>query len=189
MENTRRSFRRTRRLSERRLVSGDIRLLKHIDRREVIDEFYRVQDGQLLLYPQHEVVSGWPAGEAERDEEILQACYERGGWLYGVFDGETLVAAAVVDCEIIHNAGLSLLQLKFLHVSRDYRGLGLGQRLFRLACQQAMATGTEALYVSATPSRNTVDFYRRQGCALLDTPDPQLYQLEPEDIHLFFKST
>ncbi len=176
-------------LSERRLVSGDIRRLKLIDRREVIDAFYRVQDGALLLYPQHEVVSGWPAGEAERDEETLQACYERGGWLYGVFDGDTLVAAAVVDCEVIHNAGLSLRQLKFLHVSRDYRGLGLGQQLFRLASQQALAMGAEGVYVSATPSRNTVDFYRSQGCALLETPDPQLYQLEPEDIHLFFRST
>ncbi|MBP5141148.1 GNAT family N-acetyltransferase, partial [Pseudomonas chlororaphis] len=117
----------------------------------------------------------------------LQACEQSGGWLYGVFDEQRLVAAAVVDCLVIHNAGLQLRQLKFLHVSQAYRGRGLGQRLFGLATEQARRMGGEGLYVSATPSRNTVDFYRRLGCELLSAPDPALYRLEPEDIHLYLR--
>ncbi|MGE7958773.1 GNAT family N-acetyltransferase [Pseudomonas sp. NPDC089530] len=174
-------------LHERLLQENDIPRLKLIDRAELIHEFYRLQDGQLLCYPQHEVVTGWPPGEAEHDALVLQACYRRGGWLYGVFDEQRLVAAAVVDCQVIHNAGLQLHQLKFLHVSHDYRGRGLGQRLFGLAAEQVRRLGGEGLYVSATPSRNTVDFYRRRGCELLQAPDPVLYRLEPEDIHLYLR--
>lgn len=171
-------------MNERLLQEQDIPRLRLIDRVEVIHEFYRVQDGQLLLYPLHEVVSGWPEGEAEHDAVILQQCSRRGGWLYGIFDGAALIAAVVVDCQIIHSAGLSLRQLKFLHVSHSYRGRGLGQRLFCLAREQARAMEGDGLYVSATPSRHTVDFYRGLGCELLEVPDPHLYRLEPEDIHL-----
>ncbi|AJO76792.1 GNAT family N-acetyltransferase [Pseudomonas sp. MRSN 12121] len=174
-------------LHERLLQEYDIPHLKRIDRREVIHELYRLQDGHLLCYPQHEVVTGWPPGEAEQDARLLLACHRRGGWLYGAFDEERLVAAAVVDCLVIHNAGLHLRQLKFLHVSHDYRGRGLGQRLFGLAAEQARRLGGEGLYVSATPSRHTVDFYRRLGCELLLAPDPELYRLEPEDIHLYLR--
>jgi hypothetical protein len=40
------------------------------------------------------------------------------------------------------------------------------------------------LYISATPSENTVNFYLRQGCVLARQIDPELFELEPEDIHL-----
>jgi len=174
-------------LHERLLTEADIASLQFIDRSEVIDDFYRLQDGQLLLYPRHEVVTGWPQGEAEHDALILQQCYQRGGWLFGVFDDATLVAAAAVDCVVIHNAGLQLRQLKFLHVSHDHRGHGLGQHLFRRASGQARKMGAEGLYVSATPSRHTVEFYRRLGCELAQAPDPELYRLEPEDIHFYLR--
>ncbi|MDP9526795.1 GNAT family N-acetyltransferase [Pseudomonas protegens] len=168
----------------RALTANDIPQLKWIDRAELIDGFYRVQDGRLIGYAQHEVVTGWPEGEAEHDALILQQCDQRGGWLHGVFDGEVLVAAAVVDCLAIECAGLDLRQLKFLHVSQAYRGLGLGRQLFALAREQALAMGAQGLYVSATPSRHTVDFYTGLGCELLAVPDPELLRIEPEDIHL-----
>ncbi|ROL65259.1 GNAT family N-acetyltransferase [Pseudomonas protegens] len=174
-------------LHPRRLTEDDIQRLKLIDRAEVIDEFYRLQDGVLLRYAQHEVVAGWPEGEAEHDALILQQCYQRGGWLHGVFDGPALVAAAVVDCLPIEGAGLDLRQLKFLHVSRAYRGLGLGRQLFAQAREQALIMGGQGLYVSATPSRHTVDFYTGLGCELLAVPDPELLRLEPEDIHLYLR--
>jgi hypothetical protein len=40
------------------------------------------------------------------------------------------------------------------------------------------------LYISATPSQNTVDFYLKRGCQVTGDPDPELWELEPEDIHL-----
>jgi hypothetical protein len=40
------------------------------------------------------------------------------------------------------------------------------------------------MYVSATPSLNTVRFYQSLGCRLTELVDPDLFKEEPEDIHL-----
>ena len=170
---------------ERALNKNDIPLLATIDRTELVHECYRVEGGELVLYADFHDMRGWPEGEAEKDAVALLACLERGGWLWGVFDGPTLVAAVVVDNRPIHNQHMHLRQLKFLHVSHAARGLGLGGRLFDLACEHGRQAGVDGLYVSATESRNTVDFYLRHGCLMLQQPDPELYAQEPHDIHLY----
>ena len=43
---------------------------------------------------------------------------------------------------------------------------------------------SDKLYVSATPSENTILFYLSFGCKLASEVDPELFALEPEDIHL-----
>ena len=138
-----------------------------------------------MLYAAHHDMRGWPEGEAEQDAVDLHACLMRGGWLHGVFDGPTLLAAAVVDNRVIHNQGLRLQQLKFLHVSLGGRGRGLGGRLLALACEHGVKLGAQGLYISATESRNTVEFYLHHGCRLLKQPDTELYRREPHDIHLY----
>lgn len=172
-------------LLERALTESDIPLLASIDRTELIHECYRLEGGELVLYPDHHDMRGWPEGEAEQDAVALLACLRRGGWLWGAFDGPTLVAAVVVDNHPLHIQDLVMRQLRFLHVSHAARGLGLGGRLFNLACEHGRQVRADALYVSATESRNTVDFYRRHGCRLLARPDPELLAQEPHDIHLY----
>ena len=74
--------------------------------------------------------------------------------------------------------------MKFLHVSNSFRKQGLGKKLFLLAAEKAYGLGAKKLYVSATPSENTVNFYLRLGCVLATEIDQELFELEPEDIHL-----
>jgi predicted N-acetyltransferase YhbS len=81
-------------------------------------------------------------------------------------------------------ADRSGLQLSFLHVGRDHRGLGLGVELYEAAQTVAADFGAAGLYISATPSEHTIDFYRRRGCRVTPLPDPELLALEPNDIHL-----
>jgi predicted N-acetyltransferase YhbS len=171
---------------ERDLIGADLALLDQIDRRELIEQLYLLEDGKLKLYEERFDMAGWPPGEAQHNAEVLAACFERGGWFHGVFDGEMLVALAVLDSVLLQTERPAL-QLKFLHVSHDYRGGGIAGRLFRLACAQASAMGAQEIHISATPSRNTVDFYLSLGCTLLASPDPELLRLEPEDIHLRYR--
>ena len=76
------------------------------------------------------------------------------------------------------------LQLKFLHISRTYRNRGWGQQLFDWAKSEAHQRGAKSLYISATPSEHTIGFYLRLGCRVTQEPDAELFELEPEDIHL-----
>lgn len=168
-------------ISLRNLVRPEVVEAWNIDRSEVIEGFYHLEAGSLVLRPQHVEVSGWPPGEAEKYTPILLDCFDRGGWFHGAFDDARLIGLAVVESRFI---GKRRLQLVFLHVSRAYRGHGLGARLFELASVTARKRGAARLYVSATPSENTINFYTRHGCIISREPDPELFELEPEDIHL-----
>ncbi len=170
-------------LCTRELLRHEIPLVWTIDRREVIDRIYYLENGELVLRPEHYDMQGWPAGEEDIYTPILLACYDRGGWFYGVFDNAQLIAVTVVDNKFIGPNG-EHLQLEFLHVGSAFRGKGLGKRLFRLSEEEAGKRGARRLYISATPSEHTVDFYLRLGCRVIATPDPDLFAREPGDIHL-----
>ena len=94
-----------------------------------------------------------------------------------------MIGVAVLESKLIGDPK-DMLQLKFLHVSQAYRGRGLGRQLFEHAKAVARARGAQRMYVSATPSEHTINFYLGLGCLISKRPDPALLALEPDDIHL-----
>ncbi len=175
------SMQRQFRQLERQEISG----LWSIDRSELIGGLYRLEEGALVLEKASIKMSGWPADEIDRDTAILLDCFDHGGFLLGAFDHARLVAACVLDCRFM-GASTDQLQLKFLHVSQALRGEGLGRELFDRAAQRAKILGARKLYISATPSENTIRFYQTMGCTLTDELDADLFALEPQDIHMKF---
>ncbi|HUA36472.1 MAG TPA: GNAT family N-acetyltransferase [Candidatus Binataceae bacterium] len=167
----------------RQLKRNEIEQVWSIDRSERIENIYKLQNGLLTLVPQPIDVRGWPPGEPEKYTPILRECFDRGGWLLGAFDRTNLAGAVVLDNQFI-GPNNDQLQLEFLHISSSSRQQGLGRRLFDLAKATARERGARRLYISATPSENTVNFYLRRGCSIAKTPDPVLFAREPEDIHL-----
>lgn len=167
----------------RELERHEIRDVWSIDRAEVIDGVYHRQGNELVLKAEHHEVKGWPPGEPERDGPILVDCFDHGGTFYGAFEGRSLIGAAVLEGRFIGRER-DRLQLKFLHVSRRHRRSGLGRTLFDKAVAKARELGARRLYISATPSENTVRFYLRRGCRVTDEVDAALFDLEPDDIHL-----
>ena len=154
-----------------------------IDRSERVEHLVRHRDGALVREPHPQDVPGWPDGEPEHYAPLLRDCRDHGGSAWGAFADERLVGAAVLEARFIGRVH-DRLQLKFLHVSRSERGTGLGRALFDIAADHARGAGARGLYVSATPTGNTIDFYLRLGCRVADDVDPDLFALEPEDIHL-----
>jgi len=72
-------------------------------------------------------------------------------------------------------------------VSHDHRNQGLGRLLFEQAVERARAMGASRLYISATPSENTVDVYLHLGCVVANELDDELFELELEDIHMAYR--
>lgn len=167
----------------RQLARAEVTRVWDLDRREVIDNVYYLEDGRLVLKPEHFDMPGWPPGEADHYTPILLDCFDRGGWFHGLFEGDRLIALAVIDNKFV---GLhkDLLQLKDLYVGNGHRDRGFGRRLFELAKAEAGARGARGLYISATPSEHTINFYLHLGCVPTRNPDPDLLALEPEDIHM-----
>lgn len=170
-------------ISGRILKRDEVKGVWAIDRSEVIDAVYYLENGALVLKPEHYDMQGWPRGAAEKYTPVLEACYDRGGWFYSLFDNERLIGVAVLESRFI-GKNRDQLQLKLLHLSHAYRNRGLGKQLFELAKDEARRRGARQLYISATPSEHTIDFYLGLGCRVTTEPDPELFELEPEDIHL-----
>ncbi len=180
----------------RRLERAEIPLIWGIDRSEVATQAYRLEQGRLVLTPLVFDLKGWPAGMPEREQGKLERCFDRGGVLLGMFeqelaavhDGPHLVGVAVVDSDPLGPRS-DRRQLCFFYLDQAFRRRGLGRRLFHEAQEAARGMGASALYISAIPTQGTVDFYWRCGAVLTSTPDPRLFELEPDDIHLVFPLT
>lgn len=169
----------------RPLTRAEIPYIWQIDRSEEINRVYHLRKKKLVSKKEHYDMRGWPRGEPERDTPILMDCFDHGGHIWGAFAGELLIGAVVLENRLIGSAQ-DTLQLKFLHVGKHFRKQGLGKQLFQLAVEKANELGAKKLYISATPSKNTIDFYLHLGCVLAGEINKELYALEPGDIHLEF---
>ena len=170
----------------RPLQREEVPFIWQIDRREIVENVYSLKNGKLVLRPDYFDIQGWPPGEAELYTPILLDCYDRGGTFWGAFENDALIGVAILESKLL-GAQRDTLQLKFLHVSRDYRRQGIASVLFKLAVQKAKTLGAKKLYISATPSENTVNYYLRLGCVLAKEIDAELFALEPEDIHFEYR--
>jgi GNAT superfamily N-acetyltransferase len=169
----------------RPLTREEIDLIWTIDRSEVHHNVYKVVDGRLALVPAYFEIPGWHPETVEHDMPRLHDCFDRGGIFIGNFDADGLTGISVLDTRHI-GAARDHLQLLYLYVSRPARGRGLGSELFAEAASAARRLGARALYISAVPTENTVNFYLRRGATLAVEPDPELLAAEPDDVHLTY---
>lgn len=168
----------------RDLTRDEIDLVWTIDRSEVNHHIFKVVDGRLTLVPAYFEIPGWHPEMIETDTIKLSDCFDRGGIFRGAFDRDALIGVSVVDTKRIESAP-DHLQLLYLYVSRSARGQGVGRKLFAEAAEAARALRARALYISAVPTENTINFYLRLG-AVLANPDPELFAAEPDDVHLTY---
>ncbi|EJC61941.1 hypothetical protein QWA_13112 [Alcaligenes faecalis subsp. faecalis NCIB 8687] len=170
-------------LTLRPLSETELNWVWSIDRSEQIEALYEWREG--VLHKQEVAIDlrGWLEGDPEKYHPEHEEAFHRGAWFMGVFKDDRLVAAVGLDRLPLGPQG-DWRQLFFLHVSQALRGQGMGACLLDQAKKQAILWGAKAVYVSATPSVNTVDFYRAQGFVIAPEPDPRLFALDPEDIHL-----
>lgn len=60
----------------------------------------------------------------------------------------------------------------------------MARQLADTLIRAAQVSDAEWLYVSATPSRSAVGFYTSLGFLPTQNAHPELYALEPDDIHM-----
>jgi N-acetylglutamate synthase-like GNAT family acetyltransferase len=167
----------------RALRRNEIEKVRGITRNEVVEQVYYFVDGSLVLRDEFHDMKGWNASELDRCVSRIYDIYDRNGILLGAFVKNRLVGVSVLDSEFI---GKDKLQLYFHHVDNNYRHRGVGGKLFRNIVIEAKELGAKSLYVSATPSKNTIGFYLHMGCRLASEVHTKLFELESKDIHLDF---
>ncbi|MCB9898124.1 MAG: GNAT family N-acetyltransferase [Planctomycetes bacterium] len=167
----------------RAMDATEVGRIGEIDRSEHITQQYRVSDGVLELVDVDIHALRWGAPGGIDLQELVEAQRPRldaGGVLLGAFDGDALVGFAIFDTSCADEPAI----LSALYVTRTHRGRGIAVALTDAVVRLARAVGAPRLYVSATPTRTTVDFYLARGFRVLVTPNPRLLAHEPEDVHL-----
>jgi GNAT superfamily N-acetyltransferase len=111
---------------------------------------------------------------------MLDSTVERGASAIGAFARGGVVGIGVV----LPHVRPRTAQLVALYVSITERGRGVGTRICDELEIVAREAGDVEIVVSATPSENTVRFYLNAGFAPMAEPLPELFELEPEDVHM-----
>lgn len=169
----------------RRMANSEITRIAEIDRSEHVTLAYRVRDRRLEERHVDWHVPRW-FGEGNGEHSVqtkvaaLSPILDQGGVMWGAFDQDRLVGVAILRPGLTED----MAQLAFLHVSKGYRRQGIATRLTQQASKLAREMGAQRLYVSATESESAVGFYFSQGFELAEEVHPELYALEPEDIHM-----
>jgi predicted N-acetyltransferase YhbS len=140
-----------------------------------------VVDGALRERPVPKAdIPRWDDAKVDELVHDFGPVVERGGHLYVASVAEAVAGVAIVDPAY----DLPLAWLALLHVSHEHRRTGVASRLWRATVDAARAAGATSMYVSATATGSAVGFYLSCGCRLADPPRPELFALEPEDVHL-----
>jgi GNAT superfamily N-acetyltransferase len=167
----------------KKLTYNQIDLFLMIDRSEVIDWIYYQRDGVLVLEAEHYDMLGFPPGEQLALLKRQKKLHQAGGIIIGAFDGEQLVGIVSIE-NVLRGPENEYAKMDILFVTKSHRGRGIAKALVEEAVKAGVTLGAKKLYISATPSERTVNFYLKAGCKLLTTPDPELFAMEPEDIHM-----
>ncbi|MCQ6562987.1 GNAT family N-acetyltransferase [Paenibacillus mendelii] len=166
---------------ELQLIDAD--RIRDIDRSELIERYYQMNEGVLQEIKAGHECDTW---DSEQVEELIQRFkhqLEKGGKAYGAFDGELLVGFGVLANQF-RGKDQDQLQVDLMYVSRNYRRQGIGRHIMDALSREAVDRGAKFLYISSTETESAVHFYRNCGSEITSEVDPELFQLEPHDIHM-----
>ncbi|GIP21642.1 GNAT family N-acetyltransferase [Paenibacillus sp. J22TS3] len=173
-------------LNYRPMTHEDVELISHIDRSEYIEKIYRMEDGSVKEIPAGHECGTWDQHHLEELKTRYKEQLSDGGYAYGAFDGDRLAGFGVLANKF-RGKNQDQLQVDLMYVSRNYRRQGIGRTLMDELKRQALRRGASYLYVSSTETQSAVNFYTHCGSKVTQEVDPELFELEPEDIHMLIK--
>lgn len=156
--------------------------LKDFQRYQVTRQVRYKEEGKYGIKDDY-FADQWTAAQKLRTVQNLCNCLELGGFVAGAIHDGTLVGFANVE-NVPRGSSKQYLELCYIHVSREYRGQGLGKRLFCLCCEAARQRGAEKLYIGAHPAVETQEFYSALGCVPAEEVIEEILAREPLDIQL-----
>lgn len=159
-----------------------ISLFSCFNRYQDVRKCWRKENGEWIL---KEIVftEHWDSDEYEHLTKCLQNTIKAGGAVFGAFHKGVLVGFASVENQFFGSTK-QYLQLSNIHISYESRGMGIGKKLFYLACKKAKALGAQKLYMSAHSSQETQAFYKATGCVEAMEYNDELVAAEPCDCQL-----
>jgi len=160
--------------------------IREIDPTQYIKNVWRKIEGQLKLIEINYMENDWPDGYHHYRNKLENTMLS-GGAALGAFNDEgKMVGFATLDKDFFGQTAKYVL-LDSMFISREYRGFGIGKKLFGLCVEQAKVWKADKIYICAGSAEDTIAFYKAIGCIEAQEIDQELYQQDPRDIQLEYK--
>lgn len=160
----------------------DMSLFACFNRYQDVSRCWRKENGEWTL-KEIAFTEQWGLDEYEYLVKCLQNTVKTGGAVFGAFHNNVFVGFASVENQFF-GSHKQYLQLSSIHTSYESRGMGIGKKLFSLACKRAKELGAQKLYISAHSSQETQSFYKVMGCVEAMEYNAKLVAEEPCDCQL-----
>jgi N-acetylglutamate synthase-like GNAT family acetyltransferase len=159
-------------------------LLDNFNRYQDIKRCYRNENGNWVL-KDIAFIENWD--KKMKEEKINNSFYnsiKSGGYVFGAYNEDEKIIAFANLLSKKFGSQNQYIQLKQIHVSYEYRNLGIGKKLFSLCAKKAKEIGAKRIYISANSSEETQYFYRSIGCVDAIEINKELFEEEPFDRHM-----
>lgn len=157
-------------------------LFTGFERRQVVTKCRRKING-IWTVKEDPFIDQWSESEYLFLVKCLKNTVRTGGVVYGAFSGILLKGFASVEPELFGNKK-EYMDLSAIHVSEDFRGRGIGKKLFGMAAAWASLHGAKKLYISSHSAVETQAFYHSLGCIEAGEYNMAHVEKEPFDCQL-----
>lgn len=147
-------------------------------RTQNVKRVYRLIDKEYQLI-KDEAIMDW---SLEKKRIIANELLSTKYIAYGAIEEGKIVGFISVESQLRGER----LVLEMMQVSQEYRGQGLGKKLFEIAKTKAKEMKARQIYISACSSEETIAFYKAMGCKLTDNPIISIAKSEPMDLQMIY---
>ena len=166
--------------SIRNMARDEISRINELDVTETGTIVYKWLRGQAQIVPET-----WQRPPRSKEQWAgivvqIQMILDEGGVAFGAFHEGPLVGFVALRYQLAEG----IAQLHSLWVSKAFRRRGVATALTRRILRETQQVGARAIYVSACPSEAAYSFYHSQGFRAAAFVHRDLYDREPEDIHM-----
>lgn len=152
--------------------------LDDFNRQQEITRIYVRKDGKYVLKEQPGIMD-W---SIDKKREVALDLVDNNYISYlAVEEGKIIGFMSLVKKLVYKRMILDLIQ-----VDKNFRGQGIGRKLWEKAVEEARLNGARELYISACPSEETIHFYKAMGAEVTYNPILSIANDEPDDLQLVY---
>ena len=153
--------------------------LDSFNRQQKITRIYVKKDDTYVLEEQ----PGMMDWSMDKKREVAKDLTDNAYISYLALEEDRIIGFMSLVKELVSERMI----LDLIQVDTDFRGRGIGRRLWEKAIEEARLNGAKELYISACLSEETIHFYKAMGAEVTDNPIIAIANDEPDDLQMVCK--
>ena len=170
-------------ITYRKLTVEECERIKEMNPSQYIARAWRELDGKRQLVEINYQDADWPEGY-ENHYNNLKDTILNGGSAIGAFDSNSKLLGFATINRGFFGEKYHYVLLDQLYITLEYRGKGIGKKLFELSAEAARKWNADKIYICAGSAEETIAFYFAIGCKEAVEVNKEMVESDPRDYQL-----